>query len=110
MKITVAVAILAAFSLQTAFADTAARQASAFRSATPVAFSAEDVSRFQLDPVTAEKVEQHRNAGHEVLALTPGELAAHKAGDNNTTWIVLGIVGVVVLVAALGGGGGGGGY
>ncbi len=110
MKSLVAVATVAAFSLQAAFADTTPRQTTGFRTAAPTAFSPNELSRFSLDPATAARVEEHRKAGDRILVMTPEELAEAKAGQMDTTWVIIGIVVLVVIVAAAGGGGGGGGY
>jgi hypothetical protein len=113
MKLTAAAAIAAAFSVQIGSMQAAVADTASFRTAAPSSFSAGDLARFNLDPATAAKVEQHRKAGHKVMALTPRELEAAKAGQASTTWIVLGVLAAVVVVVAVagsGGDGGGGGY
>jgi len=104
MKLSVAAAIAAAFSMQAVIADDGKAP---FRTPAPAAFSQEDLSRFNLDPATAAKVDQYRKAGYKVMAMTPDELAKAKAGQASATWLVLGLVAVVVIVAVAAGGGSG---
>jgi hypothetical protein len=110
MKLTAAAAIAAAFSMQIGSMQVAVANTTtaSFRTAAPSSFSADDLARFNLDPATAAKVEQHRKAGHAVMAMTPEELEAAKAGQASTTWIVLGVLALVVVVAVAAGGSGGG--
>lgn len=82
---------------QTAYAETPSRPA--FHSPAPSAFSQSDIASYKLDAETAAKAEQYRKDGYQVMALTPDKLEASKAGLNNTTWIIIGVVALVVIIA-----------
>ena len=100
MKISGACAVAAAAAMllaQTAYAEAPSR--AAFRSPAPTAFSQSDVASYKLDAGTAAKVEQYQKDGYQVMALTPDQLASARAGLNNTTWIIIGVVALVVIVA-----------
>jgi len=100
MKLPQTCAILAAGALalaQTAYAGSPAQ--STFRSPTPMAFSQSDIASYKLDAATSAKVEQYRQEGYQVTALSPDQLESAKAGLNNTTWIIIGVVALVVIIA-----------
>jgi hypothetical protein len=87
---------------QTAYADTSAES---FRSPTPTPFTEADIADFQIDAATAARMEEYRDAGYHVVALSADELEGGKAGLSSTTWIIIGVVVLVVIVAAADGGG-----
>jgi len=110
MKHVLAGAAVAAMLLsQTAYAEQGA-QSAAFSTPAATPFTASDVAKYNVDADTAAKIEAYQAAGYHVYALTPEQLAQHRAGMSSTTWVIIGVVALVVIVAAASGGGGGGGY
>jgi len=101
-------AVLAAMSLQAAYADPVAQGGGGYRTAAPVAFSAVDIARYNFDADTQARIDAHIRAGDTVRVMTPDELASQSAGQGDNTWIIIGVVVLVVVVVAAAGGGGGG--
>jgi hypothetical protein len=72
-----------------------------FRTAAPQAFSAEDLQRYGLTAEEAARGEALQAQGAQILALSPEEADAYRAGQfSQTTWILIG-VGVLVIIAVL---------
>lgn len=72
-----------------------------FRAAEPRQFTAEDMQRYGLTEQEATQGAELQEQGYQILALTPEEAEAYRAGAlSQTEWILIG-VGVLVLVAVL---------
>lgn len=86
--------------VSTAYAEPAPAPAQ-FRTVEPQTFTTEDLQRYGLDAEAAARGEALQSQGYRILALTPEEAAAYRAGDlSQTTWILIG-VGVLVILAVL---------
>ena len=72
-----------------------------FRTVQPQSFSAEDLQRFGLDADATARAESLQSQGYRILALTPEEAEAYRAGDySQTTWIFIGVAVLVILAVA----------
>lgn len=79
-----------------AYADAPPAQ---FRTAAPQAFTAEDMQRFGLNEEQAARAIDLQAQGYQIVALTPEQAEAYKAGAiTQTEWILIGI-GVLILLA-----------
>lgn len=98
-----ALALTLAFSqvgVSAAYAEPGAASAQ-FRTVEPQSFSADELQAYGLTADEAARGEALQEQGYRILALTPEEAAAYRAGDySQTTWILIG-VGVLVLLAVL---------
>lgn len=94
---------LAAALVMSQFSVTASAQTAEtttqFRTVEAQSFTAEDLQRYGLDADAAARGEALQAEGYQILALTPEEADAYRAGDlSQTTWILIGI-GVLVILA-----------
>lgn len=72
-----------------------------FRAAEPQTFSAEELQAYGLDATSAAEGAALQAQGYQILALTPEQADAYRAGDySQTTWILIG-VGILVILAVL---------
>jgi hypothetical protein len=72
-----------------------------FRTVQPQSFSTEEIQRFGLDADAAARAESLQNQGYRILALTPAEAEAYRAGDySQQTWIFVGVAVLVILAVA----------
>lgn len=70
-----------------------------FRAVQPQAFSAEDLQRYGLDVNEAARGVALQEQGYQILALTPEQADAYRAGAiSQTEWILIGI-GVLIILA-----------
>jgi hypothetical protein len=81
-----------------AYAETSGAQVE-FRQAAPQSFSAEDLQRYGLSAEEAAHGVALQEQGYTVVALTPEEAEAYRAGAISTQeWILIG-VGVLIILA-----------
>lgn len=100
MKIRLIGALAAALALSQ-FSVAAYAEPTEFREVQPQTFSADDLQRYGLDADATAHGEALQAQGYRILALTPEEAEAYRAGDlSQTTWILIG-VGVLVILAVL---------
>jgi hypothetical protein len=86
---------LAPVGLSTASAEQAAAP---FRSAAPQSFSSEDLQRYGLDAEQVAHGEALQAQGYRLMALTPEEAEAYRAGAMSTeSWILIGVAALVVI-------------
>lgn len=72
-----------------------------FRAAEPRQFTAEDMQRYGLTEQEAARGTELQEQGYHIVALTPEEAEAYRAGAmSQTEWILIG-VGVLVIIAIL---------
>jgi hypothetical protein len=91
---------LSQFGVSAAYAEPVPAPAH-FRTAQPQAFSTEDLQRFGLDADATARAEALQSQGYRILALTPEEAEAYRAGDySQTTWIFIGVAVLVILAIA----------
>ena len=70
-----------------------------FREVEPQTFSAEDLQHYGLDANEAARAVELQAQGYQILALTPEEAEAYRAGAiSQTEWILIGI-GVLIILA-----------
>lgn len=70
-----------------------------FRAAAPQAFTAEDLQRYGLSAEDAARGVALQEQGYQIVALTPEEAEAYRAGAiSQTEWILIGI-GVLIILA-----------
>ena len=102
MKSALVSALAVGFALtQLAAMPAYAETAGPFRAAAPQSFSADDLQRYGLSPVAAERGAALQQQGYQVRVLTPEETQRYKAGLTDTTWIVLGVIAGVIIIAAV---------
>lgn len=94
------IAVLAgALALTSLSAAAYAETPAAFRTAEPQAFTAEDLQAYGLDSEAAARGVALQQEGYQIVALTPEEAEAYKAGAiTQTEWILIGI-GVLIILA-----------
>ncbi len=89
---------LSQFGVSAAYAEPAAAH---FRTVQPQTFTAEDLQRYGLDAEAAARGEALQQQGYRILALTPEEAEAYRAGQySQTTWILIGVAVLVILAVA----------
>ena len=72
-----------------------------FRAVEAQTFSAEELQLYGLDAEAAAHAEVLQAQGYRILALTPAEADAYRAGDlSQGTWILIGVGILVVLAVA----------
>ncbi len=72
-----------------------------FRTVQPQSFSTEDLQRFGLNAEATARAESLQSQGYRILALTPAEAEAYRAGDySQQTWIFIGVAVLVILAVA----------
>ncbi len=72
-----------------------------FRSVQPQTFTAEDLERYGLDADAAARGVALQEQGYQIVALTPEEAEAYRAGAiSQTEWILIGIGVLIVLAIA----------
>jgi hypothetical protein len=70
-----------------------------FRSVQAQTFTAEDLERYGLDADAAARGAELQAQGYRIVALTPEEAEAYRAGNiSQTEWILIGI-GVLIILA-----------
>lgn len=88
---------LSQFGVSAAYAEPVPAPAH-FRTVQPQTFSTEDLQRFGLDAVATARAEALQSQGYRILALTPEEADAYRAGDySQQTWIFIGVAVLVIL-------------
>jgi len=102
MRIRSIVAIAAAFGMSLAavpaYADPP-QASSQFRSVEAQTFSASDLQSYGLSQEEAQRGVALQDQGYRIVALTPEEADAYRAGTISTTeWILIG-VGVLIILA-----------
>jgi hypothetical protein len=84
--------------ISNAFAEQAAAP---FRSVAPQTFSSEDLQRYGLDADAVARGEALQAQGYRLLALSPEEAEAYRAGSLSTqSWILIGIAAVIIIAVA----------
>ena len=79
-----------------AYAEEASTQ---FRAVQAQTFSAEDLQQYGLDADAAARGAELQAQGYQIVALTPEEAEAYRAGAiSQTEWILIGI-GVLIILA-----------
>ncbi|MGQ0532372.1 MAG: hypothetical protein ACT4OF_06735 [Caulobacteraceae bacterium] len=69
-----------------------------FRAVEPQTFNAEDLQTYGLDADEAARAMALQEQGYKIVALTPEEAEAYRAGITQTEWILIGI-GVLIILA-----------
>lgn len=91
---------LSQFGVSAAYAEPVSAPAH-FRTAQPQTFSSEEIQRFGLDADATARAEALQSQGYRILALTPAEAEAYRAGDySQQTWIFIGVAVLVILAIA----------
>jgi hypothetical protein len=81
-----------------AYAQTAQEPAQ-FRTAEPQTFTGEELQAYGLSSEEAARAVALQEEGYQIVALTPEEAEAYRAGAISTTeWILIG-VGVLIILA-----------
>jgi len=81
-----------------AYAETPTAQTE-FRQAAPQSFTTEDLQRYGLSSEEAARGVALQEQGYTIVALTPEEAEAYRAGAiSQTEWILIGI-GVLIILA-----------
>lgn len=91
---------LSQFGASAAYAEPVSAPAH-FRTVQPQSFSTEEIQRFGLDADATARAESLQSQGYRILALTPAEAEAYRAGDySQQTWIFIGVAVLVILAIA----------
>lgn len=100
MKSRIALAVAAALATSVVAAPAFAGEAN-FRTASPQAFTAQDLQNYGLSAKDASEVQSLQDKGYKVQVMTKEEAQQYRAGMTNTTWFVIGAAAVVIVILAV---------
>ncbi len=100
MKSRIAIAAAVALGSVNAAAAPAFAGDAHFRTATPQAFTAQDLQNYGLSADKAKDVIALQDKGYKVQVMSKEEARQYRAGLTDSTWLVLGAAAVVIIVVA----------